>query len=292
MHVLVTGVSGFSGAHIASTLAARGFEVTAVAGKSTPRVPAAVAGLRVVIADLIQPFGLPERCDAVVHVAGRSAWPGVCVEDLVRDNVVATRSLLAYAKTAGAHTFVLFSSLSVHGTISTPTVDASTPVVNPDAYGLTKRLCELMLEADQASLRGLSLRLPGVLGRGAARNWLATSLASARAGRDITVFDPEAAFNNAVHVADLASLIAHSIEGTWRGFDILTLGAGGMTTAGEVARTLAAAGGRNSRVIRATTIRPSYTISHARAREVFGYEPMVIGAMLDRFIAEESEAPV
>ncbi|MGE0876758.1 MAG: NAD-dependent epimerase/dehydratase family protein [Burkholderiales bacterium] len=291
MRILVTGASGFSGRHVAHALARAGHAVTAVLGPDGASRARALEGapFACIAADLADGIDLPDALDAVVHAAARSAWPGVGVDDMVRDNVVATRRLVDSARRAGARSFVLFSSLSVHGRIDVPVVDERTPIVDPDAYGITKRLCELMLEEAAAQgLRALALRLPGVLGPGSVRNWLTTSLAAAREGRDLTVSDPDAPFNNAVHVDDLARFIERVLVSGWDGFDAFPLGAAGQLSAGEVARMLAQAGGRGSRVVQGGPPRRGYVISSAHAQERHGYAPMEIGAMLRRFVAENA----
>ncbi len=289
MRILVTGASGFSGRHLAHALARAGHAVTAVIGPAGASRLAEGAPFGCISLDLAAGIELPGALDAVVHAAARSAWPGVGVDDMVRDNVLATRNLLAAARRVGARSFVLFSSLSVHGRIDVPVVDERTPIVDPDAYGVSKRLCELMLEEEATrGLRALALRLPGVLGPGSVRNWLTTSLAAAREGRDITVADPDAPFNNAVHVDDLACFIDRVLVAGWDGFDAFPLGAAGQLPAGEVAQMLAQAGGRGSRVLRGGPARRGYVISSARASERHGYAPMEIGAMVRKFVAENA----
>jgi nucleoside-diphosphate-sugar epimerase len=289
VHVFVTGAGGFSGSQLTLALLARGMRVTAHVGSGTGRLPedAVQRGdLRIVRGDLGQGVDFAEPVDAVVHAAARSAWTGVSVDDMVRDNVMATRALIAAARRAGVATFILFSSLSVHGRITVPEVDEHTPIVDPDAYGISKRLCELMLEEATGDMRAVALRLPGVLGPGSVRNWLTMSLRRARAGEPVTVFDPVAEFNHAVHVADLARFTAQLVAGDWQGFAAMPLGAAGMTTAGAVARRLAAAGAPEAAVVVGGAPRPGYVISSALAQSRFGYAPMDIMTMLERFIAE------
>ena len=289
LHVLVTGAGGFSGAFLTTALLSRGYRVTAVAGSARGRLPddaESKGNLQVIRGDLSAGLALPADIDAVVHAAARSAWPGVSTDELVRANVLATRNLIAHAVRTGVGTFILFSSLSVHGRIQSTVVDQSTPVLDPDAYGLTKRLCEQMLAAATGPMRGLAIRLPGILGPGSVRNWMTTTLAAAKEGRDITVFDPNAAFNNAVHIADIANFVDGLLGRDWQGFDAGPLGASGLTNAGAVAKLLADAGGGRSTIRVDATPRQSYTISSDWACQRYGYAPMEITAMLQRFIAE------
>jgi nucleoside-diphosphate-sugar epimerase len=289
--ILVTGAGGFSGSHVAVALRDRGYDVVAVAGRrGIGRLEGAIghpSRFTVVCGDLADnEFELPQGVQAVVHAAATSPAPGVTDDDMVRDNVVATRRLLAHAATAGVATFIFLSSLSIHGEVKGTELDETTPIVNPDIYGLTKLLGERMLAALAPKMRGLAIRLPGVLGRGSVRNWLTEVFAAARDGRDIPVFNVAAPFNNAVHVDDLAAFAAHAIDDqSWRGFAALPIGAGGTTTVGEAVAILADGADARSRILDKGTRRPCFTISSQTAL-ARGYRPQEITAMLRRFVAE------
>src|SRR5207247_6321073 len=105
--------------------------------------------------------------DAVVHTAATSPADGVSAARMARDNVDATLALLDIAEEWQCRAFVLFSSLSVSGKVAGPVLDEPSPIVNPDAYGATKRIGEILLAERAANLPGLALRLPGVIGPGA-----------------------------------------------------------------------------------------------------------------------------
>lgn len=294
LHVLITGAGGFSGAVMTMALLSRGYRITALVGSTRGALqPDAESqgDLRVLTGDLSAALELPADIDAIVHAAARSAWPGISADELIRSNVIATRHLIEHALRSAVRTFILFSSLSVHGRIQSPVVDPSTPVTNPETYGLTKLLCEQMLAAATGSMRGLAMRLPGILGPGSVRNWMTTSFVAAREGRDITVFDPDAPFNNAVHIEDIANFVDGLLRRDWEGFVAGPLGAAGQTTAGAVAQLLAEAGGGRSRIRVDPSPRQSYTISSRWALERYGYAPMEITAMLRRYVAENVSDP-
>jgi hypothetical protein len=65
----------------------------------------------------------------------------------------------------------------------------STPLRDPDAYGMTKRLGELMLAERAPGLSGLAMRLPGVVGPGAQRNWLAVAAGKIKRGEKLRAFN-------------------------------------------------------------------------------------------------------
>jgi UDP-glucose 4-epimerase len=208
---------------------------------------------------------------------------------MVRDNVAGTQALIEAAERWRAKAFVFFSSLSLYGDVAAGVVDESTPIVNPDAYGATKHLGELMLAARAERLPGLAIRLPGVLGPGAHRNWLSGVAIRLRAREAVRAFHLDAPFNNAAHVADLAALVSRVLEQPWAGFDAIVVGARGHITVREAITRLANGLGVEARILQAEATKPSFTLSSERAIGRWGYDPMEIGAMIDRY-AEDVRA--
>lgn len=285
MRVLVTGSNGFSGRHLVRDLAARGHDVVALSrGAPADALP---PGVRHARADLIDAGrALEGPFDAVVHAAGTSPVPGTSVAHLTRDNVEGTRALLDAAAAWKAGAFVLFSSLSANGRIDAAVVDESTPVRDPDPYGLTKLLCEAMLAERAAALPGLIYRLPAIVGPGAARNWPANAAAAIARGAPVRCFSPEAAFNNALHVADLCALTAAALEKGWRGTRTLLPAPTGETTVRGALTRLAAAIGRELALEIVPAPKKSFLLSGARAAASFGHAPMHIDEVLDRYGGE------
>ncbi|MCC7045659.1 MAG: NAD(P)-dependent oxidoreductase [Alphaproteobacteria bacterium] len=282
MKVLITGAGGFLGRHLAIDLARQGFDVVATYRGAAPAGVANAVRLDLVTAD-----GLPAGVEAVVHAAATSAWAGVSAAAMARDNVEATRRLIELATKAGARRFVFCSSMSAFGDIKSGSVDESTPVADPDVYGMTKLIGEALLGEAAPGLSGLALRLPAVIGPGAKRNFLAEALRKMKAGEDVSIFNPDAPFNNAVHCADLGALVAGALRRGWQGYDMLVLGAAGMTTIrGAVERLKARMRSRSAIVVRAAG-KGAFTLDSARAVSRFGYAPMEIAAMLDRYADEE-----
>jgi UDP-glucose 4-epimerase len=291
MRVLVTGASGFSGSFVARELARSGRDVVALHRRESPFLARLNNEPRVHRhrGDLVDAAALPGPFDAVVHVAATSPAPGIDVAQMVRDNVMGTQALIEAAERWAAKAFVFFSSLSLHGAVAADLVDERTPIVNPDAYGATKHLGELLLAARAERLPGLAIRLPGVLGPGAHRNWLSGVAAKLRAGEAVRAFHLDAPFNNAAHVADLAALVARMLERPWTGFDAIVVGARGHITVREAIGRLGRGLGVAARIEQAAAVKPSFTLSSQRAITRWGYDPMEIGAMIDRY-AEDVRA--
>ena len=291
MDVLVTGAGGFSGSHLVPALLARGHKVIAVTGRTRGRLEPDLDGnasLTVVAGDLSRPLHFPGRVDAVVHAAARSPARGVSNADLVRDNSLATKRLIDYAREAQAKTFIYLSSLSIYGDITGPVVDEETPIANPDEYGVTKYAGETMLR--ETPLRSLSIRLPGVIGPRSVRNWLTSVMEAAKSGRAIAIYNPQQPFNNAIHINDLCELTAGVLAADeWSGHDAVTVGAAGMTKVRRAVEILIQAFRSASLIEVKPAQKGAFTISSERACRRYGYRPMDIEKMLVRFAAENKD---
>jgi dihydroflavonol-4-reductase len=114
VRVLVTGVSGFIGAHVARRLAAGGAEVCGLS-RSAPPPEAQVA--EHVAADLLDAAALARAvngCDAVVHVAALYAYGRGDAARMEAVNVEGTRAVL---DAAGGRRVVLTSSSATCGPV-------------------------------------------------------------------------------------------------------------------------------------------------------------------------------
>jgi UDP-glucose 4-epimerase len=242
----------------------------------------------VLVGDLAENIALPQDVDAVVHTAAVSPGPAVepTVTDFARNNIEATRRLILWARSTRVRKFIYFSSISVFGSVVVPELDESCQCTNPDAYGISKWMGELMLAEQNEEIASVSIRLPGVIGPAAVRNWLATMAALAKKGREIAYFNGDADYNNAVHIDDLCRLVVNMLCEDFRGHDMITLGAGGAMKVRDMITTIAVGLGGHSPLREIPSRRPAFTISSARAQRLYGYSPMAMPAMLARFVTE------
>ncbi len=262
--IAITGAAGFVGSHLMDVLARNG------------HAPAAVPG------DLMGQL-TPHHVDAVVHAA--SVHPGTPTYEMVLNNAVATGRMVDYAKKADAKTFVYLSSISVCGQITGQVVDENTPILNPDPYGMTKRLGELIV--GESPIRSISIRCCGIIGRGSSRNWLSRVLESAKRGNEIAINNPQAQFNNAVYVGDICQFVSDVISNpNWSGHPIVTAGADGMTTVGQAVQTIVDATGGKSPIRVSKYLGQSFTVLSERAKAL-GYRPQEIIPMLKQFVADQ-----
>jgi UDP-glucose 4-epimerase len=291
VRILVTGASGFSGSYVAAALAHAGWNVTALyrQGLGFARNLEGLDNLTLLHADLSRAIDLPGPFETVVHTAATSPAAGVTDDDIIRDNADASCRLVDAVETLGCRRFIYFSSLSVYGRISTPVVDEGTAIVEPDVYGQTKLLGEEYVAQRASIVASIALRLPGVLGPGAHRNWLSGVADKLHQGEQITAFNLDHPFNNACHVADLARLVVALSRQNWEGYDAVVLGARGVITVRAAIERLASAMGVPARINEVPATKPSFILSSERAILRWGYNPMEIGKMIERYGRDVSE---
>jgi nucleoside-diphosphate-sugar epimerase len=178
VNVLVTGATGFTGGHLATALAGRGYRVrTLVREKSVTRFresSAARAGVTAVVGDLTDRAAVAravEGADVVYHVAAtyrEAGQPDSAYRDV---NVGGTRHVLEAAAAAHVRRFVHCSTGGVHGHIERPPANEDAPLAPGDVYQETKLAAE-NLARDFGREHGLDVviaRPIGIYGPGDAR---------------------------------------------------------------------------------------------------------------------------
>ncbi|MDL2316310.1 NAD(P)-dependent oxidoreductase [Desulfovibrio sp. OttesenSCG-928-A18] len=203
--VLVTGAHGFIGRAMAEGLRAAGFAVTGLVRRPW-REPE--AELSLLLHDLQFPLSCDERFDLVVHAAASLPYARPGAEGYIRDNVDATRNLRDFMLRTAVPRVIYLSSIGVYGDMAGRTISENSERIQPDMYGMTKYMGEVLLgEAEGISC--LSLRMPGVVGKGAKGVWLAELAGALARNEPVSIFSPDFVSPNFVHVDDLAAFVVH-----------------------------------------------------------------------------------
>jgi nucleoside-diphosphate-sugar epimerase len=285
MRILISGAGGFVGGHLAVALAVGGHEVVALVRQSRPAILERSQRIFVARADLAGTEALPAGpFDAVIHCA--AAIPSVVPQeqDLTRINVEGSRRLYEHAIKAGTNVVVFCSSMAVYGRIDVDIVDRDTPINGPGAYGRSKLASEEKLAElcrNHGGLRALSIRLPGVVGRGSHDNFLSDTLRDLAAGKTVSVRNADALFNNVVHIDDLAEFASTLLATLSPGHRVTTLGATDPLPVREVVGLLQTAAAPGAE-IRYRQEGHSFLISNQHA-QTLGYRPATVRDAVSRF---------
>jgi len=206
MNVVVTGVGGFIGGKIANVLT----EDNTVVGMYRRKKPdnwLSNASLTLIQGDLRDPESLPRRCDYVVHAAAETPNTSDKENVIWESNLIGMEQLLDWSRKAGVRYFLFLSTMGVYNVKEGDCVDESTVANANDAYGASKREAEVRLEKyayESHGVQCLTIRLPGVVGRGAKESFLPRIASNILCGSAVAIYRHDAMFNNVVHVNDLA----------------------------------------------------------------------------------------
>jgi nucleoside-diphosphate-sugar epimerase len=283
---MAKGAGGFVGGFLARWLAAAGYEVTAIT-RGAAETAGATEHLTWRRSDLLSPDALPSRFDALLHIAAEI--PARCPDPAVLygNNMRAAENVFEGARRAGAEAVVFTSSMSVYGTIDVPVVTETTAFINPDPYGRAKRDAEVLLEdfVARGLYSGLSIRLPGTVGKGSHHNFLSSALAKVLAGDAVDANNPDALFNNIVYVGDLARFLGAWVAHPRENYAVTNLAATEPLSIREVVALLFETAGRpeNIRVLEGG--KKPFLISLDRAQEL-GYRPSTVRESVRQFVRD------
>jgi nucleoside-diphosphate-sugar epimerase len=172
MQVLITGATGFTGGHLARTLAGRGYRVRALVRQPDRAEELVTAGVEPVTGDFGDPASLRRAvadCDVIYHLAAVYRQAGISPAVYRAVNTDAVGALMLAAIEAGVPRFVHCSTVGVHGDIEHPPADEDAPFRPGDVYQETKLAGERLAHETAARRGGIELvvvRPTGIYGPG------------------------------------------------------------------------------------------------------------------------------
>lgn len=149
--VLITGVAGFLGSHLADSFISKGYSVTGIdnlVGGYVENVPTGVDFHNIDLSEFNKIVPLFEKVEIVIHAAC-TAYEGLSVFSpaLVAQNTSQiTTNVLSASVSGGVKKFVYMSSMARYGTQPIlPFTEKMTPLPQ-DPYGIAKYSSELMVK--------------------------------------------------------------------------------------------------------------------------------------------------
>ncbi len=282
MRILVTGAGGFVGGALVDSLQrADGCEVVALSRSAAPDDLA--FGAKWLRCDLRSEIPLAEGVDYIIHCAALRNSCGLPVKDFIEGNLAMTEQVAAYGRKVGIKGLIFASSLSVHGHIGSGVVDEHTDIVNPSPYGISKHLCELVLQEQSRYFPVISMRLCGVVGKGAHEVWLAGVLQSALRGESIEIHNAGSLFNNILHTDDLCGFVYNAMKSGFTGCNALPLASCKPMTIRDVVAAIIAETGSSSAIVDAGVAGNPFLICNESAISRFNYTPVAVATNLVKF---------
>jgi len=285
MKVLVTGVAGFLGSHVADRLIEAGHDVIGLddlSGGFRENVPERVTFVQGNISDceLVERLFARHKPDAIYHLA---AYAAEGLSHFVKrfnyeNNLIGSVTLLNAAIRWDVHLFVFTSSIAVYGSARCPMTEEMKPEPE-DPYGIAKYAFELELRATAKmfGLRYVVFRPHNVYGKrqnvaDPYRNVVGIFIRQAMAGEPFTIFGDGHQTRAFTHVDDVSSVIAQSLEipGCWN--QTFNVGADTACEVYKLAEIVAKTAGVPLRVRhlrRRQEVQHAYA-DHRKAKTVFG----------------------
>lgn len=295
LRVLITGITGFAGSHLAERLVAAGAEVHGIAFEEPPfpHLAAVADRVRVHAGDITSldevRAGLAAAApDVVVHLAGQ-AVPTLAAQDpvgAVRVNVLGTAAVLAAVDERPRLRVVVASSGEVYGTPEHVPVNEDAPIRPTNPYAATKVAAEALARelGDRGERAVVILRPTNQIGArqhpGLAASAFAKQVAEAEAG----IIPPLIrhglldARRDFLDVRDMADAYARAAEIAEPGTHVFNVGTGHAVSIAEILSTLIALARiplrdeiDESRV--RANVAPDFSLDATRFRERTGWAP-------------------
>ncbi len=169
--ILITGVGGFIGSHVARRFLAEGYSVVGVDDLSSGKranIPDGVQFIQGDLKDLATINRLPTDCRQILHLAGQSSGE-ISFDDPVADlemNVISTLRLIDYGIRHSAERIIYASSMSVYGSVPDAPISESHHPKPLSCYGVGKLSSENYLRIYQNKLPFVAMRMFNVYGPG------------------------------------------------------------------------------------------------------------------------------
>lgn len=225
MAVLVTGVGGFIGENVIEYLTEKGINAIGIYRNKKSKCKIEKIFSCDLSKESPEKWLHNEKIDAVIHFAGQ--MKGNEVRGYLDNTVKATRNLIDYAEKIQVKQFIYISSISVYGETFSE-VNEGSDRINLDDYGMTKYLCERMLEDAEIEKR-IVIRLPRTLGKGCDLSypWLPKVTGQMLKNEDVYYMNPELLYNNMLYIEDLNEFLILLLKNDSKGFERFVLGAKG-----------------------------------------------------------------
>jgi len=138
---LVTGATGFTGGHLARSLAERGHLVRALVRDRARADDLAAAGIELAVGDLRDGAALAAAMagvNVVYHIAAVYRHAGIANDTYRAVNATAVGAVVEAAARAGVRRVVHCSTVGVHGDVEHPPASEDAPLRPGDIYQITK----------------------------------------------------------------------------------------------------------------------------------------------------------
>jgi UDP-glucose 4-epimerase len=283
--VLVTGGAGFIGSHVTAELAARGYEVVVLddlSGGFRENVP---EGARLVEGSILDRTLIETlfREHGFAYVFHQAAYAAEGLSHFIKhfnyqNNLIGSINLINASVNHDVRCFVFTSSIAVYGGAALPMTEETMPQPE-DSYGIAKLAVEMELRAthEMFGLDFVIFRPHNVYGEhqnigDRYRNVIGIFMNQTLQGQPMTIFGDGTQTRAFTYIADVAPVIARSIEVPDAANQVFNVGADTPVSVNELAEVVAGAMGVEANVVHLPArneVLHAFS-SHEKVRRAFG----------------------
>jgi UDP-glucose 4-epimerase len=284
---LVTGGAGFIGSHVAAALLQAGHTVVVLddlSGGNRDNVPAGAYFEQGSILDHARVQALFEQrgFDYVFHLA---AYAAEGLSHFIKrfnyhNNLIGSVNLINTSVNYGVKCFVFTSSIAVYGSAPLPMTEDTIPMPE-DSYGIAKQAVEreLKISHEMFGLNYVIFRPHNVYGEhqnigDRYRNVIGIFMNQIMQGHPLTIFGDGEQTRAFSYVADVAPIIARSVDVAEARNQILNVGADTPYTVNHLAQVVAQAMGVKAKIVHLPArneVVHAYS-DHTQVRRIFGHQ--------------------
>ncbi len=242
--ILVTGVAGFIGSHLAKKLHDEGYEIIGIDNLSTGQEKNIPSAINFIEADLVMRKSLDLlsglKISAICHLAAQSSGE-ISFADPVYDlncNVVSTLNLINFCRENSVQRFLFASSMAVYGDVGSMATETMVP--NPKSYyGISKLAAEQYLKLSYNEFDVTIFRLSNIYGPGQdlgnlRQGMVSIYLAQALASGHIVVRGSLERARDFLYVSDLVNIWSAVLSRQHISESLINLGSGVATSVGDL----------------------------------------------------------
>jgi len=242
--ILITGVAGFIGSHVARRFQREGYSVVGVDDLSNGKRTNVPNGIEFIAGDLARAdtiARLPTDCRRILHLAGQSSGE-ISFDDPVADlekNTVSTLNLIRFGIQYRAERLAYASSMSAYGSVPDAPIAESHACAPLSCYGVGKLASENYLRVYASKLPFVSMRMFNVYGPGQdmsnlRQGMVSIYLAQALANGRIEVKGSLERFRDFVYIDDVVEAWYRAATSAAALGKALNIATGRKTTVGEL----------------------------------------------------------
>lgn len=270
MRVLVTGVAGCLGSHIADSLIERDHDVTGIDNLATGRIDNVHPHVLFTQGDICELNASDRRVDVIVHCAASYA-DGTQWEEDAATNTLGTAIVCEFARSINARVVYLQTALCYGHNPGPDPIKLGTPI-NPDnSYAISKTAGESYLI--HSGLDYVSLRLANIYGPRNLSGPIPTFYKRLSEGLECKVSDARRDF---LHVEDFLRVAIPAVEGTGQGvYHVASGNDHSIMEAFGFVRDYVGTGGTATLLPRQDGDAPSILLDPSRTEQDFTWKPQV-----------------